>query len=235
MNLSPATCKAWGDKFKAKYSATRYNGCLQTFNAVLRLAIKGGLLAANPLAEITPASIKRRPKQLPTDAKFALLLHYLRAHPRREAALLVVQFLAFTGRRIGHAQLLRPGDVDMSRQLITWAPFKHDDKPQIVPMIKQLVPVVKKLLRIHPGGDAPLLPIKNPRRALKTCCKLAGIPAMNNHDMRHLMTTKALESGIPVPDVALLRGDLDGGKMLLTTYSHPRLDHLRSVVKRLRV
>jgi hypothetical protein len=49
------------------------------------------------------------------------------------------------------------------------------------------------------------------------------------------MTTKALESGIPVPDVALLRGDLDGGKMLLTNYSHPRLDHLRSVVKWIRI
>jgi hypothetical protein len=45
--------------------------------------------------------------------------------------------------------------------------------------------------------------------------------------------TRALEAGIPVPEVALMRGDKDGGAMLLKTYVHPRLARLRELVKKL--
>ena len=102
-------------------------------------------------------------------------------------------------------------------------------------MVPQLIPVVKKLLKIHPGGDAPLLPIKNPRRALKTCCRLAGIGEMTGHDLRHVFTTRALESGIPVPSVAAMRGDRDNGGMLLKNYFHARLEHLKRMSKKVRV
>lgn len=248
--ISEDQCEEWAERFRGRYSASRFNGCLESLRGVFALALKRGLIAENPCRDIKPASIRRKIKKLPTDEQFELVLKHLSdpkfsdkmpkryleiSYHRRYTASLVVRFLAYSGRRIGHSLLLKRESVDLEAETITWPAFKHSDQPDTVPMIPQLVPVVKELVRIHPGDDSSLLPIANPRKALATCCKLAGIPRLSNHDLRHWFTTKALEAGVPVPDVALMRGDRDGGAMMLRVYSHPRIQHLRSVAKRVRV
>lgn len=234
-HFTPDWCEQWAKRFRKKYSGSRFNGCLQTLRAILQAAVERGLISENPTKGIEAAPIKRQPKHLPTDKKFSELIDSLSVIPTRRSALLVIKFLAYSGRRIEQARRLYPKHVDFKRGTILWPPIKHEDQWQEVPMIPQLKPVARELVKSHPMDNSPLLPIKNPRRALGTCCRDVGIPRLTNHDFRHFFTTKALEQGIPVPDVAMMRGDKDGGAMLLKNYFHSRIEHLKKVSSKMKV
>jgi integrase len=178
--------------------------------------------------------IVKQKKVLPSLEKFRELLKRLDAMPARSRAALVVRFLAFGGPRITAAGGVKPVDVDLKRGEITLPPIKYQDRPLTVPMFQDMIQVVKQLLRDHPGGDLPLLPIKSPRRALRSACRELGMEILTPHDLRHLFTTHCLESGLSVAEVAALRGDKDGGAMLLKQYAHLRNEHLHRVARKIR-
>jgi integrase len=100
-------------------------------------------------------------------------------------------------------------------------------------MSDELYEVLAALMKDH-KGDGPLVPVKNPRKALQTASKLAGItPPVTPGALRHFWSSRAMESDIPVHVIAAMRGDRDGGKTLLKTYAHLRDAHVREMVARL--
>jgi integrase len=67
-----------------------------------------------------------------------------------------------------------------------------------------------------------------------TASKLAGInPPITPGALRHFWSSRAMETNIPVHVLAAMRGDRDGGKTLLKTYSHLRDAHVREMVDKL--
>ena len=61
---------------------------------------------------------------------------------------------------------------------------------------------------------------KGCEESLAAACEKAGIERLTHHSLRHLFTTRVLESGVPVPTVARWLAHRDGGASLLKTYSH---------------
>lgn len=236
--ISVADCKRFAAKLRQKYSPSRYNGCVETLRAIFHLAIERGLMVTNPALQVDRVGVKQKLKTLPPEHKFREILAALDGNPSRARAALVVRFLAYCGGRPTAAGQVLPEDVDLRRNEIKLPPIKHQHEPLVIPMSKDLRAVVLQLLEKHPGHTAhrkvPLLPIKSPRRALATVCRELNLPHLTTYDLRHLFTTHLLEQGVEPAIVAALRGDRDGGAMLLKTYFHARNEKLHAVMKKVR-
>lgn len=231
----------WSTPLLKRFSGPVYNGVIQTMRGILQIAMDEGLIAENPAVTrrkhstsgIPSAPVKSKPVILPEAKQFKELLKRLDAIPRRLASARLVRFLAFGGARISAANQVRPEHVDFVRNEILIPPVKYNDKPIRLPMFKPMRLLMKQCLADYPGFG-PLIPIKSPRRALGTACKEVGIVRMNTKALRHLFTTRCLQSGIDVKTVAAWRGDKDGGAMLLRTYAHLLNDHSQKMAKRVR-
>lgn len=234
VSITAGDCQEFAQALRKKYSGSRFNGCVETLRAIFQLGIEKGLLVTNPAMRVERVTVKRKPITLPSDADLKRVLKRLDANPMRSRAALVVRFLLYSGARPAAACQVRPRDVDMTRNEIILPAIKHQDQPLTVPMGKELRAVVSKLLAGHPGGDLPLLPVRNPRAALQAVSKELNIARLRPYDLRHLFTTLMLERGMPVPMVAALRGDKDGGAMLLKVYFHARKQAMAEAVKRVK-
>ena len=121
----------------------------------------------------------------------------------------------------------------MHKRVIHWPPIKHKSDSNIIPMSDELYEVMADLMKNH-KGTGPLIPLKDPRQALKTASRLVGIdPPITPGALRHFWSSRAMETNIPVHVIAAMRGDRDGGKTLLKTYSHLRDAHVREMVAKL--
>jgi integrase len=231
----------WAEKLIKQYSGPRYNGAIQTLRGVLQIAVERGLLADNPVKTrkrrstqgIPAARVKIEAPNLPDKKGFERLLAALKSNPRRVAAYRMVRLLASGGPRISAANQIRPENVRLDTNELIIPPIKYNTEPIILPMSPPLRELMKECLADYPG-EGPLIPISNPKRALATSCKEAGIARLTPHDLRHLFTTRCLQAGIDVPTVAAWRGDRDGGAMLLKRYAHLLNDHSHKMAKRLK-
>lgn len=229
--VTEAACMDWAVRLRKKYSSGRFNGCVETLRAIFKQAILHGLLAGNPAMHVKRIAIKQKVKVLPPAEKIRELLTALDNGPWSQKAALSVRFLMYGGARPTASSQVMPKDVNLERNEITFPPVKYQSQPLTVPMSKEMRAVVERLLRDHPGDGSPLVPIADPKKALAAACKKIGIPKLTRYDLRHLFTTHMLESGVPVPTVAALRGDKDGGAMLLKTYFHARNEAMHKAVK----
>jgi integrase len=229
--VTEAMCQDLAARLRKRFSSGRFNGCVETLRAIFRRAILRGHAAFNPAMSIERIPVTIKPKKLPPAGKLHALLKALDDGPWSQDAALSVRFLVFGGARPTASSQVKPGDVNLEKNEITFPPIKYQHQPLTVPMSKELRAVVEKLLARHPGDDSPLLPIADPKKALARACEDVGIPRLTRYDLRHLFTTHMLESGVPVPTVAALRGDKDGGAMLLKTYFHARQEAMHRAVK----
>jgi integrase len=230
----PEAFATWAKALRDSYSPTRYNGTLETIRAIMRLAVKRGVFASDPTADIERAPVKLKPPKLPDAAKFQELLNRLDAEPSRHHAARFVRFLAFCGARPAAARLVEPKHVDLKNNRLELPPVKYNEKPVSLPIFDDMRPVLERLLADHPG-EGPLLAIANPQRALKSACREVGIPLLNLKALRHWFTTRCLQARVDVPTVAHWRGDKDGGAMLLRVYSHLLDEHSQAMAKRVKL
>lgn len=154
------------------------------------------------------------------------------AKSRRRASI-VVRLLAFSGLRIGAARKLLPSHVNLEGNYLEKPPLKFTDTVKRLPLFPDLRKVLVDLIADHPG-TGPLLPIKNPRKALRNACRDAGIPPLTNHQLRHLFATRCLESRIDIKTVAEWLDHVDGGALLLKRYAHLIDDHSQRMSKRVK-
>jgi integrase len=237
--------ESWAEAYRRRgFSGGLFNSTVDTLRMILELAVNRGLLAQNPVrvrprssgnsGGIAKAKVVRRLKALPSDSQFRALLKHLKSAPKCEAAALRVAVLAHSGQRPENVRQLRRQDVDLDRKLVHWPPIKHNANVNTQPMSADLFAVLSELVQQHPGDDSPLVPIASAKTALHSASLRLGIsPVVTEGLFRHWFTTRALEAGIPVASVAAMRGDKDGGAMLLKTYFHARIESLREHVKKL--
>lgn len=234
---------AFAGRLRKRYSPTRYNGTLETLRAIFQIGIENGTVGANPVVfanrkkgikGIPRAKIAPKDWNLPDPTEFKTLLARLEFLPSRLRASRVVRFLAFSGLRIGAARKVMPSDVDLTGNFLTKPPLKYSDTPKRLPMFKELRKVCEELLADYPGSNGPLLPIANPRKALKHACIECGIEPLTNHALRKLFTTRCLESGVDVRCVAGWLDHRDNGALLLRVYSHLVDRHSKAMAEKVK-
>lgn len=233
-SFTTAACEQWAKDARETYSATRFNGCLQTLRAVLGLAVKAHELSENPAASVRSASVTVREQWVPDSGQLKKLFAAMAEHGAESA--LLARFLAYFPFRIGTARQLRPEHVDRKRkefaipgELVKWGEPGRIYRPPIIPPMEA---VLNALDRRYGKDRDELLPVKDCRKPLTRACAKLEYPRMTPHAFRHCFTTHCLLSGVDVRTVAEWRGDKDGGAMLLKIYAHLVDKHSRRMARK---
>lgn len=203
------------------YSPSRWNAMV---SAIRTVTPDGRLLRRRPLRlrQFTP----------PTQLQFAAFLAQCDAAPRTQAGL-IVRFLSFSGLRIGEARALTWSNVLPDRIEVPGAIAKSGVL-RSVPIVPGMAEVLDRLRRLSEGVGL-VLPRGDPRKAIRTACRRAGLPPLSPHCFRHLFATRCIESGVDMPTVARWLGHKDGGALLARTYFHLLDEHSREMASRVRI
>ncbi len=247
--------QAWASRARGRYSATRFNGTLETFRRLIKMAIDKGLMLDDTSTEIERASVpiveKKLPKyhQMPafinalenptfeklrfTDGRANHIEKYrigrLIRHRRTGGAML--KFMLFTGCRPAAARQAMPGNIDLARNEIILPMVKYDNKPVRVPIFLDAKKFFEQLLKDYPGSG-PLLPVGDPSKTLASACKEIGIKKLVPSDMRDLFASIALMHTKDVALVAAWLGHKDGGVTLLKRYAYIFDDYSQALAKK---
>jgi integrase len=242
--VKSSDCKAWATAYRktpskresrkeagARYiSARYYNNSIFALRSVLAEAVKSGHLSNNPTKDLGVARIPATQLNLPTKEQFRAIVKAVRAgtHRTSNAAADVIEFLAFSGTRVGEARRIQWKHINFAKMKIE---VMGDPKTgtknwgtrsiPIIPSMLSLLRIMEKR-RQSTDPDEFVLKLRDVRGALIRGCEEAKAPLVSHHDLRHLFATVSIESNVDIPTVANWLGHKDGGVLAMKTYHHLR-------------
>ena len=239
-SISFSDIEGWKKERGGKVSARTHNIDLETLHQVIRHAIDKGILIGNPAEKFKRRKQPQTEVHPLTKPEFSLVVRELRSSPQSVAsgATDMVEFLAFSGMRVGEAREVCRRDLDFERGtiLITGGEnLTKNHRQRQIPLFPNLKVIVLRILSRNPeiGATSKLFQIDSPRGAMELACKRAGLSHYNIHSLRHFFATNALESGATFKTVASWLGHLDGGMLVSKTYSHLRREFMEEAAAKL--
>jgi integrase len=217
----------WAAHCKTYPSALHANNALAVVRRMMRIVVERGIRRDDPTKDIRRLRVpKTNIHDLPTLEEMDAIIQSIRDQKLRhsEETADVVEFLAWSGLRIGEFQALRWKDVGTDWLTVTGGGkgTKNMEVRQI-PLNARLRAVLAR--RESLGGSMPVFHIGTPRMALQSACKRLDLRHLRVHDLRHWFTSHCVEKGIDVVTLAAWLGHKDGGKTLLATYAHHQKLH----------
>jgi integrase len=233
-------CLTWARDVAAKASPTRFNQFVRLLRWAFDVAVEFGIRTENSANAIE--WVREKPKQLrlPEPQQFESLVNAVHTCGWVDGieSARFVEFLAYTGCRLGEAVNVRWEDVDFaSGRLAVRGDPETGTKNGLVRFVP-LNPTARALLeriradRPAEPPTATVLRQKDCRKALANACKRIGIPKMTHHDLRHLFATRCIESGVDIPTVSRWLGHKDGGALAMRVYGHLRDEHSAAMAQR---
>jgi integrase len=207
-----------------KLSGRSLNLTLSCISAVFERRVGRGI-EVNPCVYLHAVPLEEKKPQMPNRQMFEMVLKEMRnSTVYSPAAVDMVEFLAYSGARIGEARLLRWSDIKADRIIIHGVKRTGWRTIPIFPRLKVVIDRMRAAWPKEPSGSARVFPIDSPRSAFRGACDRLGFERIRIHDLRHLFATRAMEKGIPVGTIAKWLGHKDGGALLMRTYAHVRDD-----------
>ena len=238
-------CMDWASKYVTKVSPSRFNNTVDALRKVLDLGIVAGLLTSNPAAALSKVTPRQKKLELPTKIEFVAMVRELRSaggcYSQQCADL--VEFLAFSGARIGEARTVTWADVDLDHGVfwIHGDPV-HGTKNRLSRQVPIIEPMERLLidLRENPrqfrdrvrDRAGHVLGVRECQKAIDRACQNLGLKRITHHDLRHLFATACIESGVDIPTVSRWLGHKDGGALAMKTYGHLRDSHSQLMAKK---
>jgi integrase len=236
----------WAGELSASASESVAKQALMVLSGVFRLAVRDGLLAADPTAGVTARTPVRRRGRSLTAVQVQALAEACGPDG------VVVRVLAFTGIRWGELAGLRVRDLDVARGRLTVARSvsEHGGRLTVSAKTKNRktrevgVPpaLLAELAALAEGlpGEAPLLParrggIRRHSRFYKrwgVAVEQLGLGDLRPHDLRHTAASLAIASGADVKAVQRMLGH-SSATLTLDTYGHLWEDGLDEVARRM--
>lgn len=217
-------------KWLASYEvgASAHNSFLWFIRAVFDYAIENQLLAQNPAQGIKPKKREQPIRESPTFEQFQALVESILSQAQNARCRESADFVAFMGLAgVGNAEAvnLRWGDIDFEAGTITLFRQKTRKGYQI-PLFPQLRPLLeaRRGSQPHPPEE-PVFTIKSAKKSLETACARLGFRHFDHRSLRRMFVTRALQKGVDVKTVSSWQGHRDGGRLILSTYSHVLNDH----------
>lgn len=245
--IKSADCKKWAAAYlktpskresrKASgaksISARYYNNSIFALRGVFVEAMEAGHLHRNPAEGIGTARVLGTKLNLPTKMQYHKLIAAVRAgtHRTTTAAGDVIEFLAYSGCRIGEARRVRWKhiDIETKRLSILGDPETGTKNwcTRTIPMLPAMIKLLNQMQkrRIIQDPDEPVMRVRDVRGALIRGCREAKAPLITHHDLRHLFATTCIENGVDIPTVSRWLGHKDGGALAMKTYGHLRDQH----------
>lgn len=223
-------------------SASRVRQAHQCVGAVMKYAVKSGLVSSNAVSAIETNDLPQRVERERRYLTHAELLALAKATGRFEALTLV---LGYCGLRFGEAVALRRKSVG-DRELVIRASVSGVTKQGLVETTTKTgrtrhVPVpgpVWELLKgslpddpealVFPGRKGGFLPVGEYRWSFDNACKEVGINGLVPHGLRHTTASLAISAGANVKVVQRMLGHATAA-MTLDLYGHLMADDLAGV------
>ena len=145
----------------------------------------------------------------------------------------LIEFLAFSGARIGEARVSAWEDVKFQSNMIWLHGTKSDDSDRQIPMpaaLREFLLRLKNESSETPQGS--ILQSDSAKKCLATACKKLGFTKFTHHDFRHFFATTCIESGVDIPTVSRWLGHSDGGALAMRVYGHLQVEHSLAMSKR---
>jgi integrase len=238
-NISAVQCEQWAIRRGAKLASQTFVHELETLRAIFEYARKHGLILTNPAAAIKRPKVTFSQAVIPTRDQFVELVTQLRQSGDRAGerktsdAAHLVEFLAYSGARIGEARAARWVDVNFQNNMIRIHGTKSERSDRLIPMTVALREFLLKLRSDwNPAPADRITKINSAKKSLATACRKAGFAKFTHHDFRHFFATTCIESGVDIPTVSRWLGHSDGGALAMRVYGHLQVEHSHAMSKR---
>lgn len=239
-SITPAHCDAWKVKRGPTVKGSTFNIDRETLRMIFAYALRDGLILDSPARFIPRRKAERVALVIPSRAQFGKLVEHLCASRYKNLpAVEFVQFLAYSGCRLGEAVGMVWGDVNFEGKsfVVTGGEAgtkNHEARhvPLFPPLAKLLLDMRAKL-KNPPAASERIFPRENSRTALANACRSAGLPHFTHHSLRHFFCSNAIESGIDFKVIAGWVGHKDGGILVAKTYGHLRDEHSAAMAERM--
>ncbi len=242
--ITAGQCLNWASEYATKVSPSRYNNAVDAMRKVFDLGIAGGLIVKNPAADLAKKTPRPKKLELPTKAEFAALVAELRSAGGwcSEQVGDLVEFLAYSGARIGEARHVRWEDIDSNRGII-WihGDPEHGTKNserRALPIIEPMARLLKTMQESPRFFRDPtrqklgyVLGIRECQKAMDRACLKLRIKRIVHHSLRHLYITTCLESGVDPATLSQWVGHRDGN-LIMRNYTHIRFPHFLEMAKK---
>ncbi|MBU6402209.1 MAG: site-specific integrase [Verrucomicrobia bacterium] len=239
-NITPRQCEVWATARGPEVAAQTFAHELELLNAVLRYSQAHGLILTNPAASLKRPKIVQAKIVVPSREQFQNLVAAIRLSEGRKDSQTksktgadLVEFLAYSGARLGEARQARWRDVDFGKHAITIQGTKSETSRRVIPMTNALRAFLEKLCAgEQPKPDDQIIPILSAKKCLHNACRRLGYPHFTHHDFRHFFATTCIESGVDIPTISRWLGHSDGGALAMRVYGHLRQEHSFAMIKR---
>lgn len=224
--------EAWKAGRGPLVEARTWNIELGTLRLVMGYAEKSlRIISENPTADLELKTAPKKKVRIPSRAELERIIHELRhGHRSTGEAADLMEFLAYSGCRIEEAVQLQWGHIDLTRKtmLVTAGETgtkNHEERS--VP----LFPAVEELLNERRARKQPVhdrsrvFEIKTAIHQTYRACDRLDLPRSNQHTMRHVFCSNAIEQGVDFKTIADWVGHKDGGVLVAKTYGHLRQEH----------
>src|SRR5262249_54424466 len=215
--ITSADCRHWASTYGKTASPTNYNNTVALLRHILNVAIRAGVVYANPATGLKRAAIRSKKITLPSTKNFNALISEMReGHSRNSRN--CADFaggLAFTGCRIGEAHQIEWRDIDFEAgEVIVRGDATTGTKNwelRRVPLIPDARTLFQRMRaeRADEPLDAKVFRVGECQKALDRACKKVGAERITHHDLRHLFATRCIESGVDIPTVSRWLGHKD--------------------------
>ncbi len=230
----------WKRKRGASISARSHNIELETLKILLRYACERGILMDNRAEAFKRRKQPKAVIEMPSRIQFQELLKALYASPLAVAsgAAWMVEFLAYSGMRVGEACEVRFCDVNFETGtlLVTGGELgTKNHQERMIPLFPNLRNLITRIQTARKTSDrnARIFEIASPRGALPLACKRVGLPRFTVHSLRHFFASNAIENDINFKVISEWLGHSDGGMLVAKTYGHLRAEFSASMAQRM--
>jgi site-specific recombinase XerD len=213
---------------------------LETMRNVFGYALKHGLILTSPATTIKRPKVSHSKVVIPTREQFVKLVAQIRRSDGRadsqrksKAGADLIEFLAFSGARIGEARVSAWDDVKFQSNMIWLHGTKSEDSNRQIPMpaaLREFLLRLKGESSETPQGK--ILKTDSAKKCLATACKKLDFTKFTHHDFRHFFATTCIESGVDIPTVSRWLGHSDGGALAMRVYGHLQVEHSLAMSKR---
>jgi len=230
--IRPSDVRKWLASYP--FGGDSYNSYLWFIRGAFDHAVENRMLASNPASGIRAIKRDSPIRTTPTFEQFKVIVGNIRSqgkNARRDESADFVEFMGLAG--VGNAETINLtwGDIDFKGGSITLFRQKTR-KGYKIPMFPQLRPLLEdRRGAAERRNDEQVFTIRSAKKSMKAACEKSNLPHFDHRSLRRMFVTRALQLGVDVKTVSAWQGHQDGGKLILSTYSHVLNDHSERMAK----
>lgn len=217
-------------KIRQSHSPATANRHLSTLSRLFGCAVQWSVLTKNPCNGVTKFPENNSQQRFLSPDEIVRLYRAMDdAGPRSDMTVAALKLLLLSGTRKNEALRARWEHVDLDRG-VWYLPLTKNNKAHHVPLNDEAKALLASLPRlpncpwVFPGRD-PAKPVVEVRRCLLRLARMAGIPPLRVHDLRHSFASLCAQNGSSLLQIKELLNHASSSTT--QRYTHLRADDLR--------